>query len=75
MASAILAPLLCCLPLGIVAIVHAFEVFAKYQTGDYHGVLESSNKAKCWSNMSVLAVLLIILTVFLCEHFVGTLSM
>ncbi|MCH1502159.1 CD225/dispanin family protein [bacterium] len=46
MASAILATLLCCLPLGIVAIVHASKVFAKYQTGDYHGFLESSDKAK-----------------------------
>jgi hypothetical protein len=74
MASAILATLLCCLPLGIVAIVYASKLTALYQAGHYHGALEASSKAKFWSNMSVLVVLLIILAVGLYETFVGPIS-
>ena len=74
MVSAILATLLCCLPLGIVAIVYASKVSALYQAGHYHGALEASDKAKFWSNMSVLVVLLIILAVGLYETFVGPIS-
>ena len=46
---AILATVLCCLPLGIVSIIFAAQVDSKYRAGDYHGALESSRKAKSFA--------------------------
>lgn len=43
---AILSTLFCCLPLGIASIVFAAQVDGKYNSGDYAGALESSEKAK-----------------------------
>ena len=44
----ILVTLLCCLPLGIPAIIYAAQVNGKVQAGDYPGAMESSKKAKMW---------------------------
>jgi len=41
--------LICCLPLGIVAIVFAARVNGQVQAGDTAGALESSRKAKLFS--------------------------
>ncbi len=46
---AILATILCCLPLGIVSIIFAAQVDSKYQAGDYAGAAESSRKAKVFA--------------------------
>lgn len=46
--QSILVTLLCCLPLGIPAIVFAAQVNRKVQAGDIPGALESSRKAKLW---------------------------
>ncbi|MBU21997.1 MAG: hypothetical protein CL476_02675 [Acidobacteria bacterium] len=46
---AILVTVLCCLPLGVVGIVHAAQVNAKAQAGDIAGAEESARKAKMWS--------------------------
>jgi len=50
LAQAILVTLLCCLPLGIPAIVFAAQVNGKVAAGDVTGALDSSKKAKlfCW---------------------------
>jgi hypothetical protein len=46
----ILVTVLCCLPLGIVAIIFSSQVDTKQNAGDIAGALDSSNKAKlfCW---------------------------
>ena len=41
--------LLCCMPLGIVAVVFAARVNGQVQAGDTAGALESSRKAKMFS--------------------------
>ena len=48
--QSILVTILCCLPLGIPAIVFSAQVNGKLQSGDYAGAVESSRKAKkfCW---------------------------
>jgi hypothetical protein len=46
--QAILTTVLCCLPFGIVAIVHAAQVNSKVAAGDLAGARESSRKAKTW---------------------------
>jgi hypothetical protein len=48
----ILTTLLCCLPIGVVAIVYSTQVNSKLQVGDYQGALEASNKAKLWCMIS-----------------------
>jgi hypothetical protein len=46
--QAILVTLFCCLPFGIVSIVYAAQVNGKIASGDYHGAMEASQKAKTW---------------------------
>ncbi|HEY2834182.1 MAG TPA: CD225/dispanin family protein [Sporichthyaceae bacterium] len=43
---AIASTILCCLPLGIAAIVFANQVNVKYAAGDYAGAVEASQKAR-----------------------------
>ena len=46
---AILTTVCCgCMPFGVVAIVFAAQVDGKYAAGDYHGAVDSANKAKTW---------------------------
>ena len=51
--GAILATFFCCLPTGIAAIVYAAQVDSRWNGGDWHGALESSRKARLWSNISL----------------------
>ena len=44
----IIVTVLCCLPLGIPAIIFAAQVNGKIQAGDIQGAMESSRKAKMW---------------------------
>jgi len=46
---AVMITVLCCLPFGIVGIVHAAQVNAKAQGGDIAGAEESAQKARKWS--------------------------
>jgi hypothetical protein len=46
--QSILMTLFCCMPFGIVAIVHAAKVESKQSAGDYEGALLASNSAKKW---------------------------
>ncbi|WP_062202417.1 CD225/dispanin family protein [Demequina salsinemoris] len=56
---AILTTVLCCLPLGIVAIVKAAEVNSKWQAGDYAGAQASAEAAKKWSIWSAVAAAIV----------------
>ncbi len=51
--KAILATILCCLPLGIVAIVKAAQVNGKIEAGVFEGAMNSSNEADNWANWSI----------------------
>lgn len=55
LAQSIIVTLLCCLPLGIPAIVFAAQVNGKVQLGDLTGAREASRKAKmwCWWSMGL----------------------
>ncbi len=50
--QSILVTVLCCLPLGIPAIVFAAQVNGKLQSGDVQGAMDSSRKAKMWCWLS-----------------------
>ena len=61
---AILSTLFCCLPLGIVSIVHAAKVNGLLAAGDIAGARDAADKAKKWAIWSVLGwVVLVILYV------------
>lgn len=46
LALAILTTLLCCMPLGVVAIVYAAQVDSKWNAGDYQGAMTAADNAK-----------------------------
>ncbi|MDE7152947.1 MAG: CD225/dispanin family protein [Muribaculaceae bacterium] len=50
---AIAATLLCCLPMGVVAIFYASSVNNKYRRGDYAGARKASERAELWIILSV----------------------
>lgn len=50
--------LLCCLPLGIVALVFAIQVSSRHQSGDYAGAVDASGKARTWATVAFIAGLL-----------------
>jgi hypothetical protein len=63
---AILSTLCCCVPTGIVAIIHAAQVNSKLANGDYHGAQESSDNAKMWNLISFgLGIVVIIISVLI----------
>lgn len=47
--QSILVTVLCCLPFGIPAIVHAAQVNARIQARDFAGARRCSDKAKLWA--------------------------
>ena len=63
---AILATLFCCLPLGIVSIVHAAKVDGLRLSGNIAGAREMSEKAKMWAIYAAISgpVLMVLWMVF-----------
>lgn len=57
---AILSTLFCCLPLGIASIVFAAQVDGKYNSGDYAGAVDSSEKAKKFAMWGAIAGVVVI---------------
>jgi hypothetical protein len=51
----ILVTLLCCLPLGIVAIIYSTQVDSKYAKGDYAGAAAAAKQAAlfCWISLGI----------------------
>ncbi|MFR9620964.1 MAG: CD225/dispanin family protein [Rikenellaceae bacterium] len=46
--ESILVTIFCCLPFGIVGIVHAINVESRYNAKDYDGAIQASNDAGKW---------------------------
>ncbi|MFN0215316.1 MAG: CD225/dispanin family protein [Saprospiraceae bacterium] len=49
LAESILVTILCCLPFGIVGIIHAAKVESAFNTGDHDGAERASAEAKKWT--------------------------
>ncbi len=62
---AILTTLFCCLPLGIVSIVHAAQVDGKRAAGDIAGARASSHQAKMWAIYSAVSLPVIVVAWFM----------
>ena len=54
---AILSTVLCCMPIGIVSIVHSAKVDSLYYSGNYGEAQEAADKAKKWAIRSVIAAI------------------
>lgn len=54
LAQSIIASVLCCLPFGIVGIIHAAKVNDLIAQGRIDEARDASNKAKLWTNISVI---------------------
>lgn len=57
--ESILVTIFCCLPFGIVGIVFASQVNAKFDVGDYEGAVKASQEAKKWVTFAFASGLLI----------------
>lgn len=68
---AILTTIFCCWITGLVAIIFAAQVDSKYSAGDYYGAVDASNKAKLWSIISAVSLLVIILLYLLVVFIFG----
>lgn len=55
---AILVTLFCCIPFGIVSLIHSSNVNTKLAQGDISGAIDASNKAKLWMFIALGAGLL-----------------
>ncbi|HYH57582.1 MAG TPA: CD225/dispanin family protein [Anseongella sp.] len=51
--ESILVTIFCCLPFGIVGIIYAAGVNAKYDSGQYAEALESSRQAGKWTKIGL----------------------
>ncbi|MCU0268072.1 MAG: CD225/dispanin family protein [Acidimicrobiales bacterium] len=60
LAWAVLSMLLCCVPLGIVAVVHAARVDTKWAAGDWIGAAESSLRARTWAQCALFAGIVVV---------------
>ena len=59
MVWAILSTILCCLPLGVVAIIKASNVNSLYDRGDYAGAEEAAKSAKTWAMWGAISAVII----------------
>lgn len=57
--ESILVTIFCCLPFGIVGIVFAAQVNAKFDAGDFEGAIKTSKEAKKWMNLGLISGLVI----------------
>lgn len=59
MVWAILSTILCCMPLGIVAIIKASNVNSLYDRGDYAGAEAAAKSAKSWAMWGAISAVII----------------
>ncbi len=74
---AILSTLFCCLPLGIVSIIHAAKVNGLLAAGDIAGARDASEKAKKWAMYAAgagIAVTLLYIVLFVVMGVGGAMS-
>jgi predicted secreted protein len=57
--ESILVTIFCCMPFGIVGIVFAAQVNAKFDAGDYEGALKASKEAKKWMTWGLISSIVI----------------
>lgn len=57
---AILATLFCCLPMGVVSLVHSLKVDSTYASGDYYQSVEYSESARRWANWAALTSVILV---------------
>lgn len=67
----ILTTIFCCLPFGIVSIVHAARVDGRRAGGDIQGAMEASRKAKTWAIVAASAGVVVALLYLIFFLFVG----
>ena len=67
---AILCTALCCVPLGIVAILKAFNVETYYNMGNYEAALQASQDARKWSFIGI-GVSLVFCILYVCLVVMG----
>lgn len=67
----ILTTVLCCLPFGIVSIVHAAKVDGLRNAGDIAGAMDASRKAKTWAMVAAGVGLVVILLYFVLALIIG----
>lgn len=53
LAWSILSTIFCCLPFGIIAIVHSSQVDSYWFHGDHEGAIRSAKRARTWTWISV----------------------
>lgn len=73
----ILSTVLCCLPLGVVAIVYSSQVDSRWASGDFEGARQSAGKAKtfCWISFGLAAVWWVIYSILALFVGVGALGL
>lgn len=71
MVWAILCTILCCLPLGVVAIIKASNVNSLYDRGDYAGAEEAAKSAKSWAMWGAISAVIIWVLYILFIVFLG----
>lgn len=69
---AILCTVLCCLPIGIYAIIQATKVESLWIQGNHQGAIEAANNAKKWSIIGAIAGFAALI-IYLILVFVGAL--
>lgn len=72
---AIIATVLCCLPVGAVSIYFATQVNGKLAAGDIEGAKAASKNAKTWLFVAVGAGVLVWVVVIILNVFVGLASL
>ncbi|CAO5156835.1 hypothetical protein FAIPA1_10084 [Frankia sp. AiPs1] len=59
--QSLVATLLCCLPTGVIALVHASIAQNRLQNGDVWGARQSSARARRWCVISAIAFVVVLL--------------
>ncbi len=53
MAWALVTTIICCVPVGLVAVWFAGQVRPKWESGDYYGAAEAATRAKTWGWVAI----------------------